>query len=65
MITIRITNVKQIVRQKKGRLAAAIGGLVVDLEAAVEKEVIKQIRAALRESGVEAIIERVPTSGGV
>lgn len=61
MITIRITNVKEIVRQRKGRFVAALGGLVADLEAVVEEEVIKQIRTALEEAGVQAIIEHVPT----
>ncbi|MEO6598749.1 MAG: hypothetical protein ABIQ16_02685 [Polyangiaceae bacterium] len=59
MITIRITNVKQIVLEKKGWLVANVVGAVVDMEEQVEAIVVERLRASLATEGVEAIIERV------
>ena len=61
MITIRITNAKQAVRQNKGWLVAKLGGLFADLEERVEAAVADRIRSALIDAGVEAVVERVPT----
>ena len=63
MITIRITNAKEVARRKKGWLVAAVGRLVVDLDDVVEATVVKRIQQQLAAEGIEAIIERVPTSG--
>ncbi|MES1177845.1 MAG: hypothetical protein ABUL62_26205 [Myxococcales bacterium] len=59
MITIRITNAKQIVLEKKGWLVANVVGAVVDLEAQVEAIVLERLRTSLASEGVEAIIEQV------
>lgn len=60
MITIRITNAKEVARRKKGWLVAAVGGLVMDLDDVVEAQVVKRIRDQLAAEGVEAVIEQVP-----
>jgi hypothetical protein len=59
MITIKITNAKQIVTEKKGWLVANVVGAVVDMEAQVEAIVVEHLRASLASEGVEAIIEQV------
>ena len=64
MITIRITNAKEVARKKKGWLVAAVGRLVVDLDDVVEATVVKRIQHELAAEGIEAIIERVPTPDG-
>jgi hypothetical protein len=61
MITIRITNAKEVARKKKGWLVAAVGRFVVDLDDVVEATVVKRIQKQLEAEGIEAIIERVPT----
>ena len=59
MITIKITNVDQIVEQKKGWFVANVVGAVVDLEPKVEDVIVEKLRAALAEQGIVATIERV------
>ena len=59
MITIKITNAKQIVLEKKGWLVANVVGAVVDMEEQVELIVVERLRASLASEGVEAIIEQV------
>ena len=63
MITIRITNAKEVVRKHKGWLVQKVGGMVVEWEEIVERKLIGQIREKLAEAGVEAVIEQVPTPG--
>jgi hypothetical protein len=62
MITIRITNAKEVARKKKGWLVAAVGRLVIDLDDVVEAQVVKRIQQQLAAEGVEAVIERVPNA---
>ena len=62
MITIKITNTKQIVTEKKGWLVANLVGAVVDMEAQVEAIVVERLRASLASEGVEAIIAQVAAS---
>jgi hypothetical protein len=64
MITIKITNAEQIILEKKGWFVANVVGAFVDMEAQVEAAVIERIRASLASEGVEAIIERAPSSPG-
>jgi hypothetical protein len=61
MITIRITNAREVARKKKGWLVAAVGRLVVDLDDVVEETVVRRIQQQLAAEGIEAVIERVPT----
>ena len=59
MIVIEITNVDELVKRKKGRIASIIGPLLTDVEAEVEKAVIEQIKEAFGGEGVEAKIVSV------
>lgn len=58
MITIKITNVQDVVAKQKGWFVANVVGAFVDLEARVEEVVIEKVRDALRREGVEAVVER-------
>lgn len=58
MITIKITNVEDVVEQQKGWFVANVVGALVDLEARVEEVVIEKLRAALAAEGVHAVIEQ-------
>lgn len=58
MITIKITNIEEIVEQRKGWFVANVVGSLVDLEPRVEDVVIEQLRASLAEQGVRATVER-------
>lgn len=61
MITIKITNVDDVVEKQKGWFVANVVGAFVDLEARVEELVIEKLREALAREGVDAVIERSPT----
>jgi hypothetical protein len=58
MITIRITNVEEVVEKQKGWFVANLVGAFVALEPRVEAVVIEKLRASLAQEGVSAIIER-------
>ncbi len=58
MITIKITNIEEIVEKQKGWFIANVVGSVVDLQPRVEDVVIEKLRASLAEQGVVAIVER-------
>jgi hypothetical protein len=58
MITIKITNIEEIVEKQKGWFVANVVGSLVDLEPRVEDVVIEKLRASLAEQGVVAIVER-------
>jgi len=58
MITIKVTNVDDVVEKQKGWFVANVVGAFVDLEARVEEVVIEKLRAALAAEGVDAVIER-------
>lgn len=62
MILIEITNVDELVRKNKGRVASIIGPFMTDVEAEVEKVIIAQLKEAFAEDGVKAHIVSV---GGV
>ncbi len=61
MITIKITNIDEIVTAQKGWFVAHVVGAVVDLEPKVEDVVIEKLVSALAEQGIVATIERVAT----
>ena len=56
MILIEVTNVDELVRKNKGRVASMIGPWLTDVEAEVEKVVIEQIKKAFARDGVKANI---------
>ncbi|HEX6383531.1 MAG TPA: cytochrome-c oxidase [Anaerolineae bacterium] len=56
MILIEITNISELVKQKKGAIASIIGPFVKDVEAEVEKVIIEQIKEKFAGEGVKANI---------
>ena len=60
MITIKITNVEEVVEKQKGWFIANVVGAFVDLEARVEDLVIERLRESLANQGVQAVVERRP-----
>ena len=61
MITIKLTNVDDVVQQRKGWFVASVVGAFVDLEARVEAVVMEKLRESLKSEGIEAVIERHDT----
>jgi hypothetical protein len=56
MIMIKISNVDEIVEQKKGWFVANVVGAVVDLEPKVEDVIIEKLKASFAEQGIVAVI---------
>ena len=59
MLIIEVTNARDVVRQRIGRLGERLIGKVVDAEAQVEKALIQELDTAFREFGIEARIVSV------
>ncbi|EAR19220.1 cytochrome-c oxidase [Synechococcus sp. W2B2] len=59
MLIIEVTNAREVVRQRIGRLGERLIGKVVDPEAQVEKALIQELDTAFREFGIEARIVSV------
>ncbi len=51
-----MTNAREVVRRRIGRLGERLIGKVVDSDAQVEKELIKEMEIAFQEFGIEARI---------
>ena len=56
MLIIEVTNVREVMRQRIGRLGERLIGKVVDAEAQVEKALIQELENAFKEFGIEARI---------
>ena len=56
MLIIEVTNAREVVRQRIGRLGERLIGKIVDSDAQVEKELIKEMEIAFQEFGIEARI---------
>ncbi|MCP9859489.1 MULTISPECIES: cytochrome-c oxidase [unclassified Cyanobium] len=56
MLVIEVTNARDVVRQRIGRLGGRLIGKVVDAEAQVEKALIQELETAFRDFGIEARI---------
>ena len=56
MLIIEVTNAREVVRQRIGKLGERLIGKVVDAEAQVEKALIQEMETAFKEFGVEARI---------
>ncbi len=56
MLIIEVTNAKEVVRKRIGRLGSRLIGKVVDAEAQVEKALINELESAFRDFGIEARI---------
>jgi hypothetical protein len=59
VLIIEVTNARDVVRQRLGRLGGRLIGKVVDAEAQVEKALIQELESAFREFGIEARIVSV------
>lgn len=59
MLIIEVTNAREVVRQRIGRLGERLIGKVVDPEAQVEKALIQELDTAFRDFGIEARIVSV------
>ncbi|MEO8842199.1 MAG: hypothetical protein ABI591_05300 [Kofleriaceae bacterium] len=58
MITIKLSNVDEIVEQQKGWFVANVVGAVVDLEPRVEAVIIEKLKASFAEQGIVAVISQ-------
>jgi len=56
VLVIEVTNARDVVRQRIGKLGGRLIGKVVDAEAQVEKALIQELENAFREFGIEARI---------
>jgi signal recognition particle subunit SEC65 len=56
VLLIEVTNAREVVRKRMGKLGARLIGRVVDAEAQVEKALIQELANAFREFGIEARI---------
>ena len=59
MLIIEVTNAREVVRQRIGRLGERLIGRVVDPEAQVEKALIQELETAFEEFGIESRIVSV------
>ena len=59
MLIIEVTNAREVVRQRIGRLGGRLIGKVVDAEAQVEKALMQELESAFRDFGIEARIYSV------
>ena len=59
MLIIEVTNSRELVRQRIGRVGERPIGRVVDAEAQVEKALIQELETAFKEFGIEARIVSV------
>ena len=56
MLIIEVTNAREVMRKRIGRLGDRLIGKVVDAEAEVEKALIQEMEVAFKEFGIEARI---------
>ncbi|MEB3201266.1 MAG: cytochrome-c oxidase [Synechococcus sp.] len=56
MLVIEVTNARDVVRKRMGRLGGRLIGKVVDAEAQVEKALVQELETAFKEFGIEARI---------
>ncbi len=56
MLIIQVTNAREVVRQRIGRLGERLIGKVADADLQVEKELMKEMEIAFQEFGIEARI---------
>jgi hypothetical protein len=66
VLVIEVTNAREVVRQRIGRLGSRLIGKVVDAEAQVEKALMQEMENAFRDFGIEARIYSIdgPTMVG-
>ena len=59
MLIIEVTNARDVMRQRLGRLGERLIGKVLDAESEVEKVLIEEMETAFQEFGIEARIVSV------
>ena len=59
VLIIEVTNAREVVRQRIGKLGSRLIGKVVDAEAQVEKALMQELESAFRDYGIEARIVSV------
>lgn len=59
MLIIEVTNAREVVSRRMGRLGSRLIGKVVDAEAQVEKALLQELENAFRDFGIEARIYSV------
>ena len=59
MLLIEVTNAREVISQRIGRLGSRLIGKMVDAEAQVEKALIQELETAFQEFGIEARIASV------
>ncbi|MBE9154436.1 cytochrome-c oxidase [Cyanobium sp. LEGE 06143] len=59
MLLIEVTNARDVVGKRIGKLGSRLIGKVVDAEAQVEKALIQELETAFRDFGIEARIVSV------
>ena len=59
VLIIEVTNARDVVRKRIGKLGSRLIGKVVDSEAQVEKALLQELESAFREYGIEARIVSV------
>lgn len=60
MITIKITNPEEIVKNERNWLLSKIAPFFVDVESKVEEALAKQLEEVFRERNIQAVIEIIP-----
>lgn len=56
MLLIEVTNAREVMGQRIGKLGSRLIGTMVDAEAQVEKALIQELETAFRDFGIEARI---------
>ena len=59
MLVIEVTNAREVMRKRVGKLGERLLGTVVDAEAQVEKALLQELETACREFGIQARIYSV------
>lgn len=60
MITIKIINHKEIVKNERNWLLSKIAPFFVDVESKVEEALVEQLKDVFKERNIQAVIEVVP-----
>jgi hypothetical protein len=60
MITIKIINHKEIVKNERNWLLSKIAPFFVDVESRVEEALVEQLKEVFKEKNIQAVIEIVP-----
>lgn len=53
MLVIEVTNAREVMRKRVGKLGERLLGTVVDAEAQVEKALLQELETAFREFGIK------------